>query len=74
MRGPVDQHFGFSVGEATVHLQSGAFVNCSDKLVFLPGTVKCLRVVKEGQGGLLRLSGLVSVTDRLREAQGLVFT
>ncbi len=30
-------------------------------------------VVKKGQDGLLRLGGLISVTDRLHEAQDLVF-
>ncbi len=37
-----------------------------------PDTVKCLGVVKDCQDGLLWLGSLVSVTDRLREAQDLV--
>ncbi len=49
-----------------------AFVNCSDKQAFHPDTVKCLGVVKEDQDGLLWLGSLVSVTDRLREAQEVV--
>ncbi len=57
---------------AAVRMQSEAFVNCSDKQVFPPDTVDCLGVVKEGHDGLLRLGSLVSVTDRLREAQDLV--
>ncbi len=51
-----------------------AFVNCSNKPVFPPDIVKCLGVVKKGQDGLLPLCGLKTVTDRLREAQDLVFT
>ncbi len=54
-------------------MQSEAFVDCSDKQVFPPDTVKCLGVVKQLQDGLLRLGDLITLTDRLREAQGLVF-
>ncbi len=50
-----------------------AYVNCSDNQVFPPGTVKFRGVVKKGQDGLLRLGGLISVTDRLNEVQDLVF-
>ncbi len=72
----VDLYFGFSVGEEVAQplcvCNREAFVNCSDKKVFPPDTVECLGVVKEGQDGLLWLGSLVSVTDRLREAQDLV--
>ncbi len=51
-----------------------AFVDYPGKQVFPPDTVERLGVIKESQGGPLRFSGLVSVTDRLREAQKLVFT
>ncbi len=46
-----------------------AYVNCSDNQVFPPGTVKFRGVVKKGQDGLLRLGGLISITDRLKEVQ-----
>ncbi len=76
-RGPVDLHFGLSVGEEVTELlficNQEAFVNCSDKQAFSPDTVKCLGAVKKGQGGLVRLGGLIIITDRLREAQDLVF-
>ncbi len=49
------------------------FVDCSDMQVFPPDTVNCLGIVKTGQGGLLQLGGLITVTDRLCEAQDLVF-
>ncbi len=48
-------------------------MNCSDKQVFPPDMVKGLGVVMEGQDGLLRLGGLITATDRLREEQDLVF-
>ncbi len=44
-----------------------AIFDCSDKQVFTSDTVKCLGVVKKGQDGFLRLAGLITVTDRLRE-------
>ncbi len=69
-------HISFSVGEKLAQplcaCKREASVDYSDKQVFPPDTVKCLGVVKEGQDGLLWLGSLVSVTDRLREAQDLV--
>ncbi len=49
---PVDLHFGFSVGEKVTEplrkCNREALVNCSEKQVFPPDTVKFLGVVKEG--------------------------
>ncbi len=50
-----------------------ASVNCSDNQVFPPCAVKFRGVVKKGQDGLLRLRGLISVTDRLNEVQDMGF-
>ncbi len=67
----VDLHFGLSVGEEVAEqlriCNREAFVDYSDKQAFPPDTVKCLGVVKKGQEGFLRLAGLMTVTDRLRE-------
>ncbi len=72
----VNLHFVLSVGEEVAQplclCNREAFVNCSDKQVFPQDTKERLGVVKGGQDGLLCLCNLVSVTDRLREAQDLV--
>ncbi len=41
---------------------------------FQPDMFKCIRLVRDDQDDLLRLGGLISLTDRLQEAQDLVFT
>ncbi len=68
-------HFGLPFGKVVAQplciCNREAYVDCSDKQVFPP--VKCLTVVKDGQDGLLWLGSLVSITDRLREVQYLVF-
>ncbi len=69
--------FPFSVGgkdlEDMCVCNREAFAHCTDKQVFPSVTVKCVAVVKEGPDDLLWLGSLVSATDRLREAQDLVF-
>ncbi len=71
-------HNGFSVGEKTAEplciCNQEAFVNCSDQQVLSLDANKCLGVDKVGQNGLLLFGGLISITDRLHEAQDLAFS
>ncbi len=75
---PIDLHICLSVGEEVTKLLPihhwETFFDCSIMQSVPPDTFECRRVIKEGKDGLLRLSGLISVTDRLREGQELVFT
>ncbi len=44
-------------------------MDCSDKKILHPGTVKSLRFIDEAQDGLHRLGGLIPISDQLREEQ-----
>ncbi len=61
-------HFCFSFGEEAAK----AFFDCSEQQVFSPDKFQCLRVIKGGQDSFLRLSGLISVIDSLRDTQDLI--
>ncbi len=44
-------------------------MDCSDKKIPHPGTLKSLRVIDEAQDGLHQLGGLIPISDQLREQQ-----